>query len=311
MKVNTPQDNQWKQQREQRWEKVWKDSLRVHGVSKKNKDEEVVIAAQRQWYIHGDLTSLMDSPDSLEKQDALSMVSVMELCPIVDVEQYVQFFQEYALWASNNEVSYWGSDVVKRDDRFISAFFGRYVGDHRDSTKEIYQHMLKMLLPDDDGVIRFPLTLGIDRWQPQQQVALCDCAADVLNKFRLYLFGEEGKYSVYSHISVALPIVKYIKDLNPKYFDTQLIDAKPKRPAPAPTPRRVVGAAQELLRAILGNVQGYKSDLDKCEGPLRHNDPEVEQALRDLLAGLPMPEEYYCLIEFIHAHPKDYSQRSE
>ena len=154
----------------------------------------------------------------------------------------------------------------------------------------------------------FPFAIGNDNWQPQGQVALCDLGSDILQSIVRNLFDDDG--DGYSHTAVALPWVKWIKELDPQYFALELITAKHKRPPGPPAPRYVGGAGQRLIRAAIGNLLGYKSTYNEYEGPLRHNNPELEQQVRDLIAGLDMPPEYHQLVEFIHAHPEDYCTRS-
>lgn len=312
MKVTIPQDPDWKVQRLKRWNKVWEYGLRTNDISKQEqKVEDEVVAAQKEWYVNGDLNPLIDLPDTPKQYFALDMISVLQFAPIENIQDYCKFFQEYSVWLSERSRDLWDPRVQDRDRRFTSGFFHLYINENLDSTPAIFEHMLKMLLPDDNGWVTFPMKLGVDGWQPRQQVALCDCASDILRRLQDYLFGDEYTYLGYSHIGVALDYVKYIKDLNPKYFDTVLIEGRLRPPPPPPTPRVVGSAGQQLRRAAFGNLLGYKSGMENYEGPLRHNDPAVEQQLRALIESLPMPPEYHRLIEFIHAHPDDYVTRSE
>ena len=139
MKVNIPLDNEWKQERQQRWDDVWESALRVIGISKKEKKiEDEIVRAQQEWYVNGNLQPLIESTDSPHRTEALDMPEVMRLCPIVNVGEYIQFFQEYALWASEHNVSYWGIAKDDRNVRFYKSFFRLYLGEHDDSTAEIY-----------------------------------------------------------------------------------------------------------------------------------------------------------------------------
>jgi len=302
MKVSIPNNKEWKEQREKRWEEVWVDSYWVD-----SKEMEVVLEHLKAWYVNGDLKPLMTGPDNIEKQEALSLISIMDLCPIVEVDEYVQFFKDYAFWLSEQKLDYWGLNKNERNNRFIDPFLNRYLNDHEDSNKEIYKHMLKMFLPDENGVITFPFEIGSDLWKPQLKVALCDCAFDILNKLKRYLYGSERNYKFYSHVSIALPIVRYLKDLDPEYFNTKLIDEDSEIAIP-PLPRKVVGVGQEVLREILGNLHGYSNSPEE---ELHCNDIELEKELRTLLDSLSMPEKYYSLIEFIEKHPNNYVEHSE
>ena len=75
MKVQVPNDAQWQQKRQQRWDEVWWDSLTVHGCEQ-TKAQKETIAAQKQWYLHGDLEPLMSLPSHLDRQDALHLLNV-------------------------------------------------------------------------------------------------------------------------------------------------------------------------------------------------------------------------------------------
>ena len=312
MKVTIPQDPDWKVQRLKRWNKVWEYGLRIDGLSKQDeKIENDFRAAKKVWYLEGDLAPLVAACNKHKMSEDIGLKSVLKFCPIVDVENYLEFIQKHSNWLSERSIDLWSPAVKDRDDRFASGFFHLYINENLDSTPAIFEHMLKMLLPDDNGWVTFPMKLGVDGWQPRQQVALCDCASDILKRLQDYLFGDEYTYLGYSHVVVALECVKYIQDLNPKYFDTVLIEGRLRPPPPPPTPRVVGSAGQQLRRAAFGNLLGYKSGMENYEGPLRHNDPAVEQQLRALIESLPMPPEYHRLIEFIHAHPDDYVTRSE
>lgn len=307
MKVQVPNDTQWQQNRQQRWDELWWDSLTVHGCEQ-TKAQKETIAAQKQWYLHGDLEPLMSLSSHLDRQDALRLFNVLMLAPIIDVEAYVEFFRAFSYWLSESNLAYWGAEKARRDELFIERGCFFYRRSHVDSSPEINAHMLKMFLPDETGVTTFPFAIGNDNWQPQGQVTLCDLGSAVLESARRCLFDDDGHG--YSHTAVALPWVKWIKDLDPQYFALELITAKHKRPPRPPTPMHVGRAGQVLTRAAIGNLLGYKSKYDEYEGPLRHNNPKIEQQVRDLIADLDMPPEYHQLVKFIHAHPEDYCTRS-
>lgn len=311
MKIEVPKNAEWKAMRLARWEGVWQRAGRIVNCSKaERKVEDAMIAARKEWYLHGDLTPTMNLSDKYNYlRGELYLRPVMQLCPVIELEAYLQLFQEHSVWLSQKQWDCWSPNVNDRDVRFFESFFALYKKEHLDSNKEIFQYMLNVMLPDETGLFKFPLALGNDHWQPTQQVALCDCADDLLHSFRAYLFEED--YQGFSHVAKALPIIRFIKDLDPQYFDTTLLTEKPGPLAPPPTPRRISGAGQRLLRAVFGNLLGYKSHYDHYEGPLRHNDPEVEEQLRTLINSLDMPKDYHRLVEFIHAHPNDYVRRSE
>lgn len=311
MKIAVPQNAEWQAKRLARWEGVWQRAGRVVNCSKaERKVEDAMIAARKEWYLNGDLTPLMkvcEKYDYLEQE--LYLREVMQLCPIIELEAYLQLFQEHSVWLSQKQWDYWNPNVNDRDVRFFESFFALYKKEHLDSNKEIFQYMLNVMLPDETGLFKFPLALGNDHWQPTQQVALCDCAFDVLSYLWRYLFGDE--FEGYSHLVTAMPIISHIKNLDPLYFDTTLLTGNTPPLAPPPTPRRVIDASQEMLRLIIGNLLGYKDEHDYLEGPLRHNDLEVEQQLRTLINSLDMPEDYHRLVKFIHAHPNNYVRHSE
>lgn len=304
MIVNSPQDKTWKEQREARWNKVFLGNFKLYYP-------EEVCLAMKQWYLEGDLTALMSDKYWTEKETALSVNSIMMACPIIDIDEYIQFFQDYCMWLSEKELDYWGPQKESRDEHFILRFFSNYIGDHTDSTRAIYEHMLGLLLPDDNGTVVFPFELGKDQWQPKLEVALCDAAFDVFTHICRYLFAEEDDYEGYSHASIAMSIVHYMTQLHQHYYSTSLDKFEVVEQPPPPLPRIVNGVFQQYMRAKIANLLGYKNYYNDYEGELRHNDPELEQQLRDLLAGLKMPEEYYKLIDFIHAHPEDYLDASE
>jgi len=311
LKVTISQDNEWKNKRQKRWEEVWEHGLRTIGISKQEKKEEdLLVAAHKQWYLEGDLTPLIQTCKQLNSQQELDLISVLELCPITDLDVYLQFIKDYSTWLSERKISYWEPSLGNRDTRLIKNLIALHKNDHLDSTLEIYSHMLSSLIPDEKGVVTFPFPLGADQWQPKQEIALCDYSKDLLSRLRRYLFLSTDSAAGYDHVHVCLPYVKYIADLDRAFFDTMLLDDKPKRPPKPPKPRKVSRAGQETLRQVLGNLQGLKSN-EEYEGPLRHNDPKVEKQLKDLIDSLDMPEEYYRLVDFIKAHPDDFVTRSE
>lgn len=76
MKVTIPQDPDWKVQRLKRWNKVWEYGLRTNDISKQEqKVEDEVVAAQKEWYVNGDLNPLIDLPDTPKQYFALDMIS--------------------------------------------------------------------------------------------------------------------------------------------------------------------------------------------------------------------------------------------
>jgi hypothetical protein len=308
MKVNIPQNSTWKKRRQQLWDDVWNIHLRS---DPETKAEKRVSDALKYWYLDGDLTPLLACPDNDEKLEALELPLIIQLCPIIDVEPFVTFLKDYCFWASENKVSYWGDSENRRDMSLIRFCVTYYLSENLHVSNDIFEYMLKELLPDEAGYITFPIALGIDKWQPKSQIALCDFSVELHMGLTNYLYGAESEFILYQHVKLALPYVKYIKDLNVGYFDKTIDTCKPTLPAPPPAPLRVTGAGQELLRACLGNGLGFKSDLQDYSGPLKHNDLEVEQQLKELIDGLAMPKEYYDLIEFIHEHKDNYVDYSE
>jgi len=304
MKVSVPSNAEWRQQRE----KDWQDVI-VAGSPADTKEAFEVLAARRHWFIDGDLGPLMSLPDTYYKDEALDLPAILDLCPIIDVDPYVDFIQCYCLWLSEERPDIWTYRFEHRDVDFISHFFFRYSGSHRFSSRAIFEHMLAMFLPDASGLVTFPLSLGKDGWQPKHPLALCDVSKSLLTKLGRYLFNDDGH--LFSHLPFTVPFVKYIQDLDVQHYDTVLIKTKARPPAPPPTPRRVVAASQELIRESIGQLFGVNQMVDGRNVPLLHNDPITEQKLRAVIEGLAMPKEYYNMVEFIHAHPEDYIYRSE
>lgn len=188
MKVTVPQCPEWKTKRQERWEKIWKRAGMIVNPSRaERKINDAAIAARKEWYLNGDLTPLMEFPDKPTRTSELDISMVLRIAPTTDLDEYLSFFQQFAYWSSEQGLSFWGKYEPERNARFCKYFFHLYTGDHSDSTKEIYAHMLRLILPDENGVVTFPMTLGVDNWQPRQQVALCDCAADLLSSMDRYL----------------------------------------------------------------------------------------------------------------------------
>lgn len=311
MKVNIPQDKTWKEQREARWKEAWEDAFWID-----SEEKEEAIAAFKIWFLEGDLAPLMSEPITLEKQSKLGLRNIIQACPLMELDDYLQFFQDYAFWLSEKKLSHWGYRVDERDSDFIESFFALYSSDFEDSTKEIYEHMLKLFLPNDDGIVTFPYRLGVDEWRPQFEVKLWDYGFRIFADIGRYLFGDDDDFSYYAHLPVALPLASYIKDLDPMYFGEKIINAKMLKASVKSatrsdgTPVRLNSAVtrQHVLRQYIGNLHGYRS---KKKEPLRHNDVEVEKQLHDLIDSLDMPQEYYRLLDFIKEYPDDYVTRSK
>jgi len=311
MKVKIPQDKAWKEQREARWKEAWEDSFWIDG-----EEDKEAIEGYKTWFIEGDLAPLMSEPTTLEKQDKLSFYNIIQACPIMDIDDYLQFFQDYSYWLSEKKLSYWGHRVDVRDRDFLEHFFAVYSRGFEDSTKEIYEYMLKLFLPNDDGIVTFPYKLGVDEWQPKVEVKLWRYGDSIFTDICRYLFGDEDDFTYYFHLPVALPFVHYIKDIDPIYFGKKIINAKMLK-ASANSALRSDGtpeilksavARQQMLRKYIGNLHGYRS---KKKEPLRHNDTEVEKQLRDFIDDIDMPKEYYQLLDFIKEFPDDYVIRSK
>jgi len=312
LKVNISQDVEWADTRQKRWEDIWENGLRVIGISKSEKKaEDELVLAQKEWYLEGDLSALINTSEKHRDQEPLDLKNVLMLCPIVDLGEYLRFIQKYCELLSKKELCFWMPSVVDRNVQFFESLFSFYSHENSDSTEEIFSHMLELMIPNDDGYVEFPYELGIDLWRPKQEVSQSTVAFDVLKSLGSYLFSSEDESKRYKHLPTTLRSIKWIKDLNPGYYDTVLIDGKPKRPAPPPAARRVSASGQKLIRAVIGNLLGYKSYYDEYRGPLRHNDPDVEKQLIDLISSLDMPEKYHRLVEFIRAHPDDFVKRSE
>ena len=307
MNIGVPENLSWQQAREKRWSDFW--SQRLFPVNSSCIVEDEVLTATRYWYVEGNLKPLLACKESAAKQEMMDFTTIMSLCPAVEVQVYLEFFRGYASYLSEKEIHFWGKKKKRRDRQFIRSFTSMYLSDHQDSTKNIYQYMLGYMLPDQDGNVKFPCSLGKDDWQPESSVSLSDKAIDVLSKLSRYLFGDDKSY-YFSHIVVALPYVKYLREVDPEYFNRTLLEDIPSAIVLPPEPRVVSRSGQERIRAILGNLQGYKNCFNEYEGPLRHNDPEVEQQVRDILEELDMPEEYYKLLEFIHENKEDYVKLS-
>lgn len=314
MKINVPNDSAWLAQRERRWEALWNHCLRVDGVSgAERRGQEVVVSAQKQWYLQGDLAPLLAAYHKITEGHSVAyyLHSVMALCPATDIEVYLKVFCDYSEWCSQEKVDYWAPEQKERDAAFFERFFASfYLKSHIDSSAAIYQHMLTQLLPNEQGLLRFPLQLGCDQWQPCQQFALADLAFKVFLRVSKYLFGDEPGFS---HVLVSLPLLQHLHLLSPEYFSTTLVEGSAQLDLPPPAPQWVYKGAQRLTRMVVGMLHGYRDEaLDyEYEGPLRHNDPEVEQQVRDIIAAQPMPDEYHQLLEFIKRNPDDFIYRSE
>lgn len=310
MKVDVPQDKAWKEQRAERWKEL------EYGYYIGTEEDEEAVKCFGSWFLEGDLAPLMAEPRTPEKQSYLDLRDVIGVCPLYDLEEYLQFFQDYANWLSENKLSYWGNRIAERDKDFITTFFHHFSGGFEYSTKEIHEHMLRHFSPNDDGVIAFPYKLGIDNWQPQLQVDLADYGFHVLFQICRYLFGDDEDFTYYAHVPLALPYVRYIKDLNPIYFSLRKINAKMLKASLGMDTQAGLASrdfkravhSQQMLRQFIGELHGYSHNKKEV---LRHNDVEVEKQVRDLIDGLDMPKEYYRLLDFIKEFPDDYVTRSK
>jgi len=311
MKIDVPKDQQWQQARLQRWEQVWKKSFVCFGVSKREERiENEIIEATKQWYLYGDLAPLMAFKGDPEKEHALELLDVIVMCPATDLTQYQTFFQAYALWCSEHKLSFWMQSTQGNDACFISAFFALYSYENTDSTPEIYSHMLGMLLPDENGVVTFGLQLGLDNWRPTHEFSLPDYAFDIFLALDRHLFNEEPS-QIYSHIVGAMPLIANITQLDLEYYGKELLPFKPRRSLPPPATRYPGGAGQTILRRMVGHIHGYLDTSGGEEGPLLHNDSVVESQLRALLESLPLPPQYFELVDFIKEHPNNFVKYSE
>ena len=297
MKVSIPTSESWLTQRQKQWTEF--------EYAARDDDSKAVLetfTALKAWFLQGDLAPLIDIKSNINADDYLELSSVMEMCPCQDLDECIEFFKDYAMWQSKEKMHYWGRDKEIRDRRFIKYTFNTFSVTSMYSTNEIYSYFLSSLMPDENSIITFPFSLGEDDWTPKSKVIEQDLAVRVLRRVCRYLFEIESESIQYAHTKLALPFVaKNINKIDAKYFDTVLLT----RPYKTYYGKKINSAGQELMRSYIANLQGHKTDFEDYDGPLIHNDIEVEAELKNIFDSAEMPKEYYKLLEFIDEHKGD------
>jgi hypothetical protein len=297
MKVSIPNSEEWKSKRLKQWE-----TLEYAKRSNESKEMLETLAASKIWFVNGDLTALIDCDDSLNRDGALSLNNVMWLCPAFDKTEYIAFMKNYSNWLSLERRDYWKCDSEGRDQRAIERMVTLYSNRNDYSTEEIFAYFLKKLMPDAEGNIEFPFELGQDAWRPKGQVIVSGVVFNNLQILTQYVYGNDNDFKGCAHLKLSLPFIsENITKLDNKYYDTKLLDGS----YITHDGKKLKSAGQKLMRAVLGKICGYKTEVEEYDGPLRHNDPYVEGKLINIFNESDMPEAYNKLIKFIHEHKED------
>ena len=292
--TNTPE---FMERRKKRWKEHW--SCYQVGVKK---DQKEVIAAQKHWYLDGDLTPLLSLKKSAYRDSALGLDRVIALCPASVVSEFFEFLKLHSEWLSEHELSFWSDMAIEtRDERFIESMVSRLIGTSIDVENTFFSELIRLMIPEEGTSVALPISLGNDDWKPSYLYPRPHLAFLLLNGIRSYLFDEDAMD--YAHLKSTLNLVDPITNYHPEIFATESSDDVGVVENVGPG---VNDATRKLMRAIVGNLLGYKNAYQTYEGPLRHNDAEFEEKVRKKLESLNMPESYKALVQYIEKNKDNY-----
>lgn len=293
MKISTPNWPEWLAERKLVWQEL-DENMRY----KDTKEMNDTLAAQKCWFIEGDLQPLMNNDASFSKEEALSLNCVLEFCPCTDIEEYTQFIKNYCSWLSQQKLDYWGRWYARRDQKLVEDLFSRFQTDNSCSTAKLHGHFLSLLMPDDDGKVIFPFSLGQDNWLPSATLSVSYTVQGLLFDLSRYLFSDLEDSNNYSHLIHALPFIsRNLHKIDPVIFALELLEEGYEKE----DGERVNSAGQEIMREVLGRLAGYNVEDEVTH----HHDLEIEEQLREAFNTAKMPAEYYQLMDFIHLHKDD------
>jgi len=288
-------------QRLERWDTWW--AVRQEGMSK---SINAVTEAQKAWYLHGDLDSLLELPDSADKYTALGLISTVSMCPAQNVKDLYSFVEHHSLWLSENGLDFWSDNLqASRDEMFLSFLFDRAFGNNLDLSSNVLGKFIQIFCKAHEGTVEFPIKLGIDSWQPSFHIDMQETSWKYFHDTCCMLFNEDGLE--YSHLKEGLSLLEFLPSCNPKIFQVSFLEEGSEETGNTKLVANSI--TQEMTRLALGGLLGLKNDYHEYDGSLRHNDPGFEEAFREKLLSLSMPQQFFELIEFIKRHPDDYAYR--
>lgn len=145
----------------------------------------------------------------------------------------------------------------------------------------------------------FPLVFGPDRWQPVLKPDPEQKFLGIMIALESYLFGTDFKIANRQCLILLdywFSTIPFLSDLRifdlPLHVDIRFPD------------RTKLSQKQKAVRNLLAGLNGYVA-YEERGNTLAHNDPELEEYVRERLAAMNMPPEYHRLVEFVNEHKEN------
>jgi len=153
----------------------------------------------------------------------------------------------------------------------------------------------------------FPYPLGKEGWQPVLRSDPEDRFWKLQSSLSDYLFKEKQDIKVRQ--SPAL--VEHWFSTIPLLTDHRMYHTFLYEDEDHPSYEKNLVNKQWTIRSFLANLYDYNVWYEDGIESVTHNDPELENYIKDRLNAMEMPDEYHQLLEFIHKHKEDCVFESE
>ena len=280
--IDLPQinDPEWLKLREKQWKRRY-----LSYYQDREKDE---VEKHRQFFFSGNLKAYLDSFHIITFDEAFLNM------PALEISQMIWLIQEYWSYAHDSK----------------NGLKEHYLNFHHSSKDECFKTVLLFTINTgvwfhpptlffdlfiwafgDDFQTSRTLDIGLDNWKPTFEVSYFEVGPHLLSGFREYLSDIELSEST-SQFRYLLPYLLSVIALTPEtYFNIELADRKKKNEVGGK-----LQAAQKQTRRFFSCIYGY-SEV--------HLDIELEEAMRDAIEDLDMPDNFEEFKEFIHKYKND------
>lgn len=291
-------------------EQEWQQCLKERADSIRGRNKEVLVAEgiespeyDLDFLSTGDIKKYFDEVTADGR--CPSFGQVLACNPSRDFERLlhnIQYYWDWVLVDPENRLPWQPGGRTKVDKQsYFSAAMSRLGGNVSYVLDPVSSVKLFLMAFGErfESKRTFPLAFGPDRWKPIVKADPEQKFLGILVALESYLFGTSFEIANRQ----CLMLLEYWFSTIPHLPDLRIFDLKLHVDIRSPDGSRL-SPKQKTVRNFLAGLHGYVAYKEQSS-TLVHNDPELEEYVRERLVAMNMPPEYHRLVGFVNEHKEN------
>ena len=256
----------------------------------------------RDYYFNGDIDDL------LERYHYKGFSTVLFNSPANNLADFQNIFIYYWNWVFEDleTRSFWKNAIPLRNDVTMEEYLvyvcleiGNWTA--YQPAKPLAELFLWVFGDVYEPKRQFPISLGIEKWQPRLEFDPNILAIYLTRGLRSYLFSfKKGRCSYQKYKYLDKYFFSIFKYWDSDYYAKIFFEKNYK----SDKNHKIDEDNQYILRWFIAGMEGVvtKREIKKNNREIPHNDIELENKIREGLKKLDLPQEYHDMVSFVHQY---------